>query len=83
MPLISAASSGLAVIVDAAIVAVVSLIQSLANLSAACAGGGLDPEIVAAKVSRMWYSACSITSSGVACLLALAMRLLSVAMRRD
>jgi len=53
MPLMKAASGGLAVNFEAAIVQVLSDVKSRAYWNAARAGGRSDPEIMAANVSRM------------------------------
>jgi len=64
MPLMNAASGGLAVIFEATIVDVLSVLKSRAYANAARAGGRSDPEIMAANVSRIWCLAFSTTSSG-------------------
>src|ERR1700731_3270499 len=63
MPLMNAASGGLAVIFEATIVDVLSVLKSRAYANAARAGGRSDPEIMAANVSRIWCLAFSTTSS--------------------
>jgi hypothetical protein len=63
---------------EPATVAVPFPLSARAYRSAACPGASSDPEIIAAKVSRMWCFACSTTSAGRARAAAPAMYELSV-----